>query len=324
LSPHGKEEQIMTEYVVGIDVSKRYLDVAAADSTETRRYPNLAEGIAALIGEMRAYPDSLVVAEATGGYELGLVRALQVAKIPIAVVNPRQVRDFARARGKLAKTDAIDAHSIAAFGLVFRPRPIPTLIPGREAFTALVARRRQLIDMMIAEKNRREHANHVVAAFLQESLAALKSQLLTVDAAIALAIDADEELAHRRDILVSVPGVADLTAAVILAELPELGMIGSKQAAALVGVAPVNHDSGAHRGERHIAGGRASVRCAIYMATLSAVRHEPNLQAFYRRLRDNGKRPKVALVAAMRKLIALLNTLLQRNQTWHPPQLHGC
>ena len=314
----------MTEYVIGVDVSKRHLDVATTASTETRRYPNVAEGMAALIGEMPPHRPVLIVVEATGGYELGLVRALQVAKISVAIVNPRQVRDFARARGKLAKTDAIDAHSIAVFGLVFRPRPIPTLIPGREAFAALVTRRRQLIDMMIAEKNRREHANSVVAGFLEENLAALKSQLATVDAAIALGIDADEELAHRRDILLSVPGVADLTAAVILAELPELGMIGSKQAAALVGVAPVNHDSGAHRGERHIAGGRASVRCAIYMATLSAVRHEPNLQAFYRRLRDNGKRPKVALVAAMRKLIALLNTLLQRNQLWHPPQLHGC
>ena len=314
----------MTEYVVGIDVSKRHLDVATTGSTQTRRYPNLAEGIAALIREMPAHRPLLIVAEATGGYELALVRALQAAQIAVAIVNPRQVRDFARARGKLAKTDAIDAHSIAAFGFAFRPRPIPKPIPGREAFAALVTRRRQLIDMMIAEKNRREHADSVVAGFLEENLAALKSQLATVDAAIALAIDADEELAHRRDILISVPGVADLTAAVILAELPELGMIGSKQAAALVGVAPVNHDSGAHRGERHIAGGRASVRCAIYMATLSAVRHEPNLQAFYRRLRDNGKRPKVALVAAMRKLIALLNTLLQRNQTWHPPQLHGC
>jgi transposase len=313
----------MTEDFVGVDVSKLHLDIAGTTSTETRHYPNSDEGIAALVHEM-SYPPQLVVAEATGGYELGLVRALQAADIPIAVVNPRQVRDFARAKGKLAKTDVIDARIIASFAALLRPRPIPKLIPGREGFAALVTRRRQLIDMMIAEKNRREHANKMVTVWIQESLTALKTQLATVDATIALTIDADAELARRREILRSVPGVGDLTAAVILAELPELGTIGSKQAAALVGVAPVNHDSGAHRGERHIAGGRASVRCAIYMATLSAVRHEPSIQAFYRRLRDNGKRPKVALVAAMRKLVTLLNTLLQRNQIWHPPQLHGC
>jgi transposase len=309
--------------VVGIDVSKGHLDVARDEGGATVRYVNAPAGIEDLVRELCTHPPRLVVAEATGGYEIGLVRALQGARIPIAVVNPRQVRDLARARGKLAKTDAIDAKAIALFGAVMQPRPLPEPVTGREAFGALVARRRQLIDMMIAEKNRLEHAEGVIRVWIEDSLAAFKTQLASVDAAIALALDADQELTRRRNILVSVPGVADLTAAVILAELPELGSIGSKQAAALVGVAPINRDSGAHRGERHIGGGRPSVRCALYMATLSAVRHEPTLKAFHHRLRQAGKKPKVALVAAMRKLVSLLNTLLHRNQLWRPPQLHG-
>jgi transposase len=311
------------ERVVGIDVSKHHLDLAQHDGAGTKRYANTAEGLGALIAGLRDAAPSLVVAEATGGYEIGLVRACQAAAIPVAVVNPRQVRAFARAKGTLAKTDAIDARAIAAFGALLKPRPLGEPVIGREAFAGLVARRRQLVDMMIAEKNRLEHATGAIRLSIEEVLGALKGQLASADAAIALAIDADAELSHRRSILTSVPGVGELTAAVILAELPELGRIGSKQAAALTGVAPINRDSGAHRGERHIGGGRPSVRCAIYMATLSAVRCEPGLKAFYQRLRQAGKKPKVALVAAMRKLVTLLNILLQRDQLWQPQQ-HGC
>jgi transposase len=319
-SPDRKEELIM---IVGVDVSKAHLDAARGEGRGTVRYANSAAGIGKFVQDLCANPAQLVVAEATGGYEIALVRALQGANIPIAVVNPRQVRDLARARGKLAKTDAIDAQAIALFGAVMQPRPLPPA-SGREALGALVARRRQLVDMMIAEKNRLEHAEGVIREWIEESLSAFKGQLASVDAAIALALDADAELVKRRDILVSVPGIATLTAAVILAELPELGHIGSKQAAALVGVAPINRDSGQHRGERHIGGGRPSVRCALYMATLSAVRFEPTIKAFHHRLRQAGKKPKVALVAAMRKLVSLLNILLQRNQLWQPPQQHGC
>jgi transposase len=311
------------ERVVGIDVSKHHLDLAQHDGAGTRRYANTAEGLVALIEELDKVAPGLVVAEATGGYEIDLVRACQAAAIAIAVVNPRQIRAFARARGTLAKTDAIDARAIAAFGALLRPRPLSAPVAGREAFAGLVARRRQIVDMMIAEKNRLEHAKDAVRLSIQEMLAVFKSQLAGIDAAIALAVDGDIELSHKRDILTSVPGVGELTAAVILAELPELGSIGSKQAAALTGVAPINHDSGAHRGERHIGGGRPSVRCAIYMATLSAIRCEPGIKAFYQRLRQAGKKPKVAIVAAMRKLVTLLNVLLQRNETWRPQQ-HGC
>jgi transposase len=310
----------MSDSVIGVDVSKAWLDLACRPDDPVERHANSPEGVAALLARLER--PQLVVVEATGGYELNLVRALHGAGLPIAVVNPRQVRNFARARGRLAKTDALDARIIAEFGLLLRPSPMPAPPQGREDFAALVARRRQVIDMMVAEKNRLETASDGVRGFIAEHLGALKSQLANLDAAIALAIEADPLLCKRRDILTSVPGVGQLTAAVILAELPELGSIGPKQAAALVGVAPINRDSGAHRGERHIGGGRPSVRCAFYMATLSAVRYEPGLKAFYQRLRSGGKRPKVALVAAMRKLVTLLNTLLERNQHWKPQ--HGC
>ena len=311
------------ERFVGIDVSKHHLDLAEPDGGGTRRFANTAQGLEILLVELGKLAPSLIVAEATGGYEIGLVRACQAQGLPIAVVNPRQVRAFARARGTLAKTDAIDAQAIAAFAALLRPRPLCAPQSGHEAFCGLVARRRQLIDMMIAEKNRLEHAEDVVRLSIQEMLAVFKSQLAAIDAAIALSIDKDPALNHKRAILTSVPGVGELTAAVILAELPELGSIGSKQAAALTGVAPINRDSGAHRGERHIGGGRPSVRCALYMATLSVIRYEPTLKAFYQRLRQAGKKPKVAIVAVMRKLVTLLNVLLQRNTLWKPQQ-HGC
>jgi len=310
----------MSDPVIGVDVSKAWLDLACRPDDPVERHANSPEGVAGLLARLGR--PQLVVVEATGGYELNLVRALHAAGRPVAVVNPRQVRNFARARGRLAKTDALDARIIAEFGALLRPLPMPSPPQGREDFAALVARRRQVIDMMVAEKNRLEHALDGVRGFIAEHLGALKSQLANLDAAIALAVEADPQLCKRRDILTSVPGVGQLTAAVILAELPELGSIGAKQAAALVGVAPINRDSGAHRGERHIGGGRPSVRCAIYMATLSAVRYEPGLKAFYQRLRSGGKRPKVALVAAMRKLVTLLNILLARNQHWKPQ--HGC
>ena len=172
--------------------------------------------------------------------------------------------------------------------------------------------------MAVAEENRLEHAAPALAGMIHEHIAQLKDQLAGIDVAIALAIDADAALQARRAILESVPGVGQVTAAVLIAELPELGAIDDKKIAALVGVAPVAHDSGTMRGQRHIAGGRGSVRCALYMAALSAVRFNPTIKAFHRRLRDNGKRPKVALVAAMRKLIILLNTLVRRNQIWKP------
>jgi transposase len=311
---------------IGIDVAKNWLDWAAEGSGRVQRLGNDAAGLAELVRQLQALRPALVVMEATGGYELAGVRALQEAGLPVTVVNPRHVRDFARAGGRLANTDAIDARVLAAFGAAFRPAPLAQTEASAADFAGLVARRRQLIEMMIGEKNRLEHAQGRVRSWIAESLAALKSQLAQVDETIALAVKADAERRRRFEILTSVGGIGPVTAAVLIAELPELGQIDRKKLAALVGVAPINRDSGMRSGERHIGGGRASVRCALYMATLTAIRFNPSLKAFHHRLRQNGKRPKVAIVAAMRKLLALLNALIRDDQLWTPRPLlqDGC
>lgn len=301
---------------VGIDVSKRFLDVALPSGVE--RLNNTPAAIAALVERLKAAVAALVVMEATGGYETGLVLALQRANVPVAVVNPRQARDFARAQGRLAKTDAIDARVLARFGEVMCPAPLPPVDASREALAALVARRRQLVEALIAERNHLEHAIPAIAIWVDRHIAVLRDQLAQVDAAIAATVAADQALAHRQGILTSLEGVGPATAAVLLAELPELGRIEHKQLSALIGVAPINHDSGQFRGQRHIAGGRASVRCALYMATLSAVRHNHELRRFYQRLRENGKPAKVALIAAMRKLATILNALVRDDRPWQP------
>jgi transposase len=310
--------------VVGIDVSKRHLDVAVAERVE--RIANDAAGLAGLSAALAAAGTDLVVVEATGGYETAAVLALQQAAIPVAVVNPRQVRDFARAQGRLAKTDAIDARVLARFGALLRPVPLPAIDPSQEALAGLTARRRQVVEILIAEQNRLEHAPAAVRAWIEQHVSALRNELAQVDAAIAATVEANENLARRHAILVSVKGIGQATAAVLLAELPELGRIEHKQLAALIGVAPVNRDSGQFRGQRHIAGGRPSVRCALYMATLSAVRHNQVLQTFYQRLRANGKPAKVALVAAMRKLATILNALVRDDRPWQEALTvqHGC
>lgn len=302
--------------VVGIDVSKAFLDVAWRAPDRDARYANSPQGLDELTRALAQQAPDLVVLEATGGYEIAAVEALQAAKLAVAVVNPRQVRDFARASGKLAKTDALDAKALAWFGATMRPAPLPPVDSSQNAIANLVARRRQVIEMLIAEGNRLEHAGTAVRRWIEEHVLTLKTQLAQLDAAIALAVEASPTLRRRNEILTSVIGVGRLTAAVLIAELPELGSIGNKQIAALIGVAPFNQDSGNHRGERHIAGGRYSVRCALYMATLVAVRFNPVLQSFYRRLRDAGKPAKVALVAAMRKLIIILNALVRDNVLW--------
>jgi transposase len=306
----------------GIDVSKAHLDVACEESSRVSRYANTPEScrlVASALQNAR-----LVVVEATGGYELEIVRALQTAGVAVAVVNPRRARDFARASGQLAKTDRIDALVLARFARLMRPSQTPNIEDGRTSLAGLVDRRRQLIEMAVAEDNRLEHASGAVANMIGRHIVYLKDELANIDAAIALAIRADAALNERRNILQSVPGVGEVTAAVLIADLPELGSIGDKQIAALVGVAPMARDSGVLRGQRHISGGRSSVRCALYMAVLSTVRGKGPMSAFYKRLRDKGKPAKVALVAAMRKLVILLNTLVSRNQVWKPMPQYGC
>ncbi|GAA5544083.1 IS110 family transposase [Brucella sp. NBRC 113783] len=309
------------DFMVGIDVSKAYLDVARYGVTSVARWNNDVTGCHELAAAVAGA--SLVVVEATGGYETPMVRTLAAVGIAVAVVNPRQVRDFARASGRLAKTDRVDARVILHFAKAMRPAQIPHIDDGRIDLAALVTRRRQLIDMAIAEKNRLEHASADIAALIHELLASFKAQLIRIDTAIALAIEAEPEMAERRNLLLSVPGIGETTAAILIAELPELGSIDDKKLAALIGVAPIAYDSGMMRGQRHIGGGRTTVRCALYMATLSAIRCSTTIKIFYTRLRDAGKPPKVAIVAAMRKLATILNTILRRRTPWTSQQ-HGC
>ncbi|MEO9340619.1 IS110 family transposase [Mesorhizobium sp. SB112] len=322
---------------MGIDVSKAFLDVAFLDATlpgsrQVTRYSNDVAGVSALAaafdGSELVVPD-LVIIEATGGYELICVRVLQAQGWPVAVVNPRQVRDFARAQGQLAKTDALDARLLASFGLAMQPAVLAPFDPSRDMLAALVARRRQLIDMAIAEKNRKEQAaaypsaDKTITGSIDAILSFLKSQLISLDTSIALAVAADPHMAAAYQRLTQVPGIGAVTAAIILAELPELGHIDHKKIAALVGVAPINRDSGRHRGERHIGGGRHSVRCALYMATISGVRCNPQLTEFYKRLKANGKPSKLALIATLRKLTGILNAIM-RKHIQETQQQYGC
>jgi len=309
----------MTQHlVVGIDVSKARLDVARSDTPKPQSLPNTPQGHARLAELLADWAPALVVLEATGGYERAVASALQRAGLPVAVVNPRQVRAFAQATGRLAKTDALDAAVLAAFGAAVHPEPSAPADPARTALAGLVARRRQLVDMAVQERNRLEHADGLARAGIQRHLGYLAEELAAVDEAIAAAIRASAVLARQAALLESVTGVGARTAAVLLAELPELGCVDRKQIAALVGVAPMNRDSGGLRGQRHIAGGRVSVRCALYMAALVAVRFNPDLRAQYRRLRAAGKPAKVALVAVMHKLAMLLNAIIRDQKPWTP------
>ncbi len=311
---------------VGIDVSKARLDLARQDGGRAPPLPNTPDGHARLVELLAGWGPALVTVEATGGYERDLVMALQGAGIPVAVVNPRQVRDFARATGRLAKTDALDAALLARFAQSLRPPASPPVPEAERRLAALVARRRQLVDMGAQERNRLEQARGTARASVERVLGLLQAELAGIDREIAGMVAADAELCGRAALLESVKGVGRRIAAVLLAELPELGRVEHKQIAALVGVAPMNRDSGTRHGSQHITGGRLGVRCALYMAALVAVRHNPPLRAYYKRLRDAGKPAKVALVAVMHKLVIILNAIVRDNKPWNPaiPQQDGC
>ena len=303
---------------VGIDVSKHHLDLAMGEM-EVVRVANSAEGIARLIEQVSQLRRPQVVCEATGSHTRRLSRALGDRGIAFSRVNPRRVRDLARADGQMAKTDAIDARVILRFARLMQPEPAPPPPPQALDLADLVRRRRQVVDMLAIEKQRLEHPEaEPVHASLKAHIAFLAGQVRDLDAAIAQQIAADAELARRAELLVSIPGIGRTTAAVLVAEMPELGGIDNKQVAALAGVAPFVRDSGQYRGQAHIGGGRVSVRCALYMATISAIRANPPIKTFYRRLRDNGKPAKLAIVAAMRKLLITANTIIATGRPWQP------
>ena len=303
---------------VGIDVSKATLDVAVRPTAEAWRADNDPDAVAALVARVTALGPALVVLEATGRYEAPCAAALATAGVPVAVVNPRQVRDFAKATGRLAKTDAIDAAVLARFAEAVRPEPRPLPDAESEALGAILARRRQLVTMLVSEKNRA----HVAAPSVQKSVAKhvrwLERELAGVDDDLTAAIRESGVWRAKDDLLRSIPSVGRVLATALLAELPELGTLTRREVAALVGVAPLNRDSGAFRGQRSVWGGRASVRAALYMSALTAVRWNPPVRAFYERLVANGKPKKVALVACMRKLLVICNAVVRDGRAWDP------
>lgn len=301
---------------VGIDVSKERLDVAIRPSSERESVTNDEAGIEALIQRLRKIQASLIVLEATGGFERSVTRALTSAELAVVVVNPRQVRDFAKATGQLAKTDSIDAEVLARFAEAVRPalRPLPDEVTLE--LRALIARRRQITEMIVAERNRLSKASKAVRKRIDAHIRWLEADLERVDKDLDQSIRQSPIWQENQDLLQSVPGIGPVISRSLIAELPELGQLNRKQIAALVGIAPLNRDSGTFRGQRTIWGGRASVRAVLYMAALVASRRNTVIRAFYTRLRKAGKAPKVALVACMRKLLTILNAMIKHKTRW--------
>jgi transposase len=312
----------MTSVYVGIDVSKDRLDVAVRPSGRSSALVNDEDGIARLVEQMVEVSPTLVVLEASGGYQIAAVAELVAKRIPVAVVNPRQVRDFAKALGLLAKTDAIDAMVLAHFAESVRPKPRPMVDEETTALDALVARRRQLVGMLVAETNRLPRSLSTVRPGIKKHIKWLQDQVKTVDSDLDDSIRRSSVWREREDLLRSVPGVGRVLSMTLLAQLPELGTLNRKQIAALVGVAPFNRDSGKMKGKRVVWGGRSSVRASLYMAALVAVRCNPWLRAFYMRLLAAGKAKKLALTACMRKLLTLLNAMVKSRRHW--VQVESC
>ncbi|MHA7602670.1 IS110 family RNA-guided transposase [Alicycliphilus sp. T452] len=305
---------------IGIDVSSQTLEVASSNQAKTWQVANDASGIEQLLSQVSALAPELIVLEATGGYEFEAACALQAAGLAVAVVNPRTARDFARAMGALAKTDALDARMLAAFARVLHQHPErerfvkPLADAELQQLQALVLRRRQLVQMLTAERQRLRLAHAAARPSIERVIVFLKQELGDSEAEVAAHVQ--HHHAQLAQALASVPGIGAASVAVLLAELPELGKLDRRRIAALVGVAPLNRDSGQMRGQRCIWGGRADVRRTLYMATLTAVRYNPALKACYERLLVAGKRKKVALVACMRKLLTMLNAIAKHGSMW--------
>ena len=304
-----------TQIFVGIDVSQTQLDVALRPEGRFSA-PNDEAGCAQILARVRAVSPTLVVLEATGGLEIPLTGVLAAAGVPVVVVNPRQVRDFAKATGQRAKTDALDAQPLAHFAEVIRPELRPRPDAQTQALAAILARRRQLVEMLTAEKNRLGSARTPVRTSLRTHIAWLERELNHRDRDWAHAIRESPVWREKDALLQSTPGVGPVVTTTLLANLPELGTLTGKQIAALVGVAPLNRDSGSWRGKRTVGGGRAQIRAVLYMAAIVAARFNPVIRAFYQRLCAAGKAKKVALTACMRKLLIILNAMLKHRTPW--------
>ena len=307
----------------GIDVAKDRLDLAVRPSGAVRTVAYDADGIRGLVSELQSLGPSAVVLESTGGLELLLAGALAAASLPVVVVNPRQVRDFARATGRLAKTDVLDAQVLAHFAEAIRPavRPLPD--SGTQELHSLTARRTQVVEMLVAEKNRLGRASKAVAPRIRAHIQWLEQELEDLDRGLRQTLHRSPVWREQDDLLRSVPGVGPQLSVALLADLPELGTLGRRQIAALAGVAPMNRDSGNMRGRRSVSGGRARVRAVLYMGTLVATRHNPVIRSFYQRLLAAGKPKKLALTACMRKLLTILNSMLKSGESWNPHTLNS-
>jgi transposase len=302
---------------VGIDVSKAWLDVAVDPTGEYWRSENNEQAIIELSTRLLRLEPKCIVVEATGGYEALLVKRLCAADLPVARVNPGRVRRFAQGLNWLAKTDKIDAKLLARFAEKANPRLTKLPSEHERRLAALVKRRKQVLDMLVSEHNRLETADPDVLAYIHNSMTMLQKQLDELDQAIHSLIDDTPDLKDKQDLLLSVPGVGEVTASTLAAQLPELGTCNRKEIATLVGVAPFSRDSGKKRGKRVIKGGRPAIRSVLYMATLSATRYNPVIRSFYDRLVRSGKETKVALVACMRKLLTILNAMIRDHRSWN-------
>lgn len=303
---------------VGIDVSKAHLDIDTYPDAAPKRYANNESGRLAACTQLQALAPALIVVEATGGLESPLVGLLASNGLAVAVINPRQARDFAKAIGVLAKTDQVDAFMLARFAQAIRP-PVRTLKPEEaQALDAVLTRRRQLVEMVTAESNRQSSANAKVAKQIRQHIAWLEKRLDESNDDLDNMIRNSPLWQHKAEIMQSIPGVGRVTATTFLADLPEIGTLSRREISALVGVCPYSRDSGSFRGRRTIWGGRARVRAALYMAAIVASRHNPVIKVFYEKLTHAGKAKKVALVACMRKLLVIINTMLKNDTAWNP------
>jgi transposase len=302
---------------VGIDVSKSRLDIAVHETAETWPSTNDSSGCAALVTKLKLMKPTSIVLEATGGFETLVTATLSAADLPIIVVNPRQVRDFAKATGELAKTDRIDCRVLAHFAAAIDPPLRPVKSAETQHLEALLARRRQIVEMLVAEKNRlANHRDRAVVKDLNAHIVWLERRLKSSDDELQRVLKTSSAWRERDNLLRSVPGVGPVLSLTLLAQLPELGQLNRREIAKLVGVAPFNWDSGQWRGSRHIWGGRATVRSPLFMATLCAIRINPTIRYFYRRLIVAGKAPKVAITACMRKLLTILNAMVKTQTSW--------
>lgn len=305
---------ISSEKYVGIDVSKDTLDVAIWGEKKCLEVSNSRRGIAKLVKQMLALAPTLMVVEATGGYEEGVVLALFEAGLPVALVSPQRVRQYAKAKGLLAKTDQIDARVLADFGKKLQPRLFVGKSEERRRLAALLGRRKQLNEMLQAEKSRRRTRDLSLQQSLKRTIRYLKTELETIDQAIEQFLQEHQELEEQEKLLRTAKSIGRITAATLLADLPELGQLDRKEIAALVGVAPMNRDSGRKRGHRKTQGGRPEVRSALYMAALTGIRYNPILKSQYEHLVKRGKEKKVAITACMRKMLTILNAMMRDQQ----------